>query len=242
MATDGEAGTAEDAGIAGRDGMAAVYARYAADIRARLLSRGLQAADADDAVHEAFRRYIERVVAERRPAPNVEGWLFTTARHVAANSRRRRPATNEDAALAEIPAAPSRSLETAEEAAAVADAVRALPPTHRTIIRLRFERDLTNRGAARQLGISDNAAALRLFRAVAALRRRLQRGRKGGAHARTRSGQRPRAGATPGGPSAGSQRRPVPRPGRTYGRTRSSRSSRPRLASASLNRLTSLST
>lgn len=132
--------------------------------------RTAQLADAEEAVAEAF------VVAWRRldevPVPDQRiYWLYGIARRVIANQRRgtRRRLRLHAKAIALSAAAGPRSSELPE----VMVAMRGLNDDDQELLRLVAWEGLSHRDVAMVLGISANAAGIRLHRARARLRNAL---------------------------------------------------------------------
>jgi RNA polymerase sigma-70 factor (ECF subfamily) len=166
--------------------VAATSPRLLATLR-RMLRRD---EDAEDALQEAFLaafRHLDSFEGQSR----LSTWLHRIAVNVALmrlRSQRRRPETSLDELLPRFaedghrivdPPAPARSPEEAldEHArrAAVRRCIDALPEPHRTILVLRDLEDLDTEEAARALGVSADAAKMRLHRARQALRTLLER-------------------------------------------------------------------
>lgn len=113
---------------------------------------------ADDAVAEAFARALEQAERIRDPVP----WLYRTAFRLAAEDlrrERREPEPGSDQAAA-----------SAAGLAALVPALRQLSPAQRAAVVLRYEADLPVREVARQMGTSEAAVKVHLFRG----RRRLR--------------------------------------------------------------------
>jgi RNA polymerase sigma-70 factor, ECF subfamily len=129
-------------------------------------------AEADDITQEA----LLRAWRMRRSCRNPEqpwGWLREIARNEAHRMLSRRAATHE---LPTDPL-PDQSAPCAEEPLLarlnVAEALSALSPTDRLLVRLRYEADLTHPSIARLLGISVANVKVRLHRLRPKLRQDL---------------------------------------------------------------------
>jgi len=113
---------------------------------------------ADDAVAEAFARALEQQGRIRDPVP----WLYRTAFRLAAEDLRRERREPE--------AASDRAAASAAGLGALVPALRQLSPAQRAAIVLHYEADLPVREVARQMGTSEAAVKVHLFRG----RRRLR--------------------------------------------------------------------
>jgi len=141
--------------------LADLFAAHAAELLAYARRRGARPADAEDVVAETF------VVAWRRfddlPEEAARAWLFGIARRVLANqvrsAARRAPRSGR---LPDEIRAPGGPVGLDEDLAAVLDA---LPPADREVLQLTAWEDLRPAELAVVLGISANAAAIRLHRA-----------------------------------------------------------------------------
>jgi len=123
--------------------------------------------EAGDAAAETF-TVAWRKVSSIPDEPETLPWLYGVARRVVANqqrSRRRRERLGAKAA-----AQPPRAAPPADAGAGVLDALEALRPEDREILRLAAWEGLGPREIGTVLGCTPNAAAIRLHRA----RRRLQ--------------------------------------------------------------------
>ena len=160
---------------------------------------------ADDVFQETCVRALER---PPRAGAALAGWLTRVARNLAINHRRReglRPEREEVAARPEaVRDAEERDLELEEQMLA---AVRELEPPYRTVLYLRYWRDLGPSAIARELGVPVATVKTRLQRGIERLRRDLDRrygGERGpwshalGALALTRLAARPAEGTTLG--------------------------------------------
>jgi RNA polymerase sigma-70 factor, ECF subfamily len=130
------------------------------------------AAEADDITQEA----LLRAWSMRRSCRNPKqpwGWLREIARNEAHRMHSRRAATHE---LPTDPL-PEPSGPCAEEGLLmrldVADALSALSPVDRLLVRLRYEADLTHPSIARLLGLSVTNVKVRLHRLRLKLRQHL---------------------------------------------------------------------
>ncbi len=168
----------------------ALYDELAPGIR-RYLSRLVGAADAEDLTQEVFAR-AHRAMATRRGDSTVSTWLYRIATNAAidrlrAASRREVPVT----ATAPAESAVEDEHDVAAEGAAcetqcadshvirkemrhcILELVDRLPPAHRSVILLGELQDSTDQQIADALGITLEAAKMRLHRARGELRKLL---------------------------------------------------------------------
>lgn len=160
----------------------ALYERFAPRIR-RYLSRLVGDADAEDLTQEVFAR-AHRALATRRGESLVSTWLFRIATNAAIDrlrsaSRREEPGAREgsgdpdaDGARAASsdgsnpgPPAADVSLIRSEMRRCILEHLDRLPPVHREVILLGELRELSDRQIADTLGITVEAAKMRLHRA-----------------------------------------------------------------------------
>jgi RNA polymerase sigma factor (sigma-70 family) len=158
----------------------------------RSIARMLQSvpeASAEDVVHEAYLRFLERCSCEDVACPRA--WVGKVARNLAISclrSRKRRrlaeamvrhQAELEDGDKAEALCLEAERRERETTAAVAADR---LSPEDRLLIRLRFERQMHHGEIAQTLEISGSVAAKRVAQALAHYQghvRRVQRTRTG---------------------------------------------------------------
>ncbi|SFR71329.1 RNA polymerase sigma-70 factor, ECF subfamily [Agromyces sp. CF514] len=159
-------------------------------LRRRAVSLGLRHHDAEDAAQSVATAALEHV-AEVRSAeePVICAWVDTIARRVVADEYRRRDrerafvggidigldAVNDDrdgglgAALGLVSRSAEAEWEQRDRVLVTARAVQSLPDALREVVELRYGRDLSTRGIAEQLGLTDAAVRQRLTRARTAL-------------------------------------------------------------------------
>jgi RNA polymerase sigma-70 factor, ECF subfamily len=144
-------------------------------LRRYLLLAGSSAADADDAVQEAFLR-LHQHFARGGDRSNVCGWVFQVARNylrdVRKSARRQRTVQLEDVATEGDPADPRRSPEhhalDRERARRLRAAIHSLPEQQRQCMLLRAS-GLRYREIAEVLGIRISSVGSLVHRAVARL-------------------------------------------------------------------------
>lgn len=123
----------------------------------------------DDVVQQTW---IEALSASRV----TRSWLATVVRSRASNVRRshaRQQKREHVASRVEALPSTTEMLEREELRRQVVEAVASLPEIHRVVVLLRFYEGMAPRHIARELGISRDAAATRLKRALAMLREQL---------------------------------------------------------------------
>ena len=136
--------------------------------------------EAEDLFQETWIRVLEKG-HQYKPRWKFETWLFTIARHLAIDYRRRRQPESLDALLE--PADTGRFLEVAdtasssafeqafqgEEAVRVAAALQHLPASYREVLTLRFHEDLELEEIARVVDSPLSTVKSRLYRGLAML-------------------------------------------------------------------------
>lgn len=161
--------------LAERDWLVRISRRLVAD-----------AGQVDDVVQEALARAIAAEEA-RGSVRSARSWLAGIVRNVAAEGRRseaRRRFRERDAAIPDARAAedldPARIQSRAEYRALVAAQLLQLPPDQGEVLALRFYEGLSAAEIGRRTGVRPAAVRQRVRRAVAALRRQLDRLDEGG--------------------------------------------------------------
>lgn len=152
------------------------------DELARYAYRYVQSIDeAKDLVHDAFLRlWRQRDDVDFRTS--VRAYLFATVRNLAIDHLRRQRVEERwrgevrqrtGAAAAAAPDDPERDLADGEIAAAVREAVAALPPRQQEVLLLRWHRHASYDEISQTLGISPKTVSIHVGRALAALREAL---------------------------------------------------------------------
>lgn len=149
----------------------------------RYAYRYLESADeAQDLVHDIFLTVWRqrRSIGLQR---DLRTYLYVTTRNraldrlrrrkVEARYHRRRAAAEAAEPEAELAPDPAAELESRERAAAIQQAIDALPARQREVLRLRWEAHLSYNEVAEALGISPKTVAVHLTRALAQLRQAL---------------------------------------------------------------------
>lgn len=146
--------------------LATLVAAERAALLGRLRRLGLSEADADDALSEATAEGL-RDVDQVRDLERLPAWFARLVRRAGIRARR---AGRREIAVAEPPEpAPSEDLD-ADGCRCAPRLLAALPPTTRDLVRRVDVDDDAVADAARALGLSPNAASVRLFRARQRLR------------------------------------------------------------------------
>jgi len=141
--------------------------------------------EAEDLFQETWMRVLEKG-HQYKPRWKFETWLFTIARHLAIDFRRRRQPQSLDALLQPLgtnqtleleDSASSSAFEQAfqgEEAASVAAALAHLTPSYREVLTLRFHEGMELEEIARVVDSPLSTVKSRLYRGLATLREWLQ--------------------------------------------------------------------
>ena len=148
----------------------------------RYLARLAGPGEADDLSQETFAR-VSQALAGFRGEAALSTWIYRIATNVAFD-RARSPGfqlqarTAEPAALAALGAAPTieQDIASREMSECVRDYVDQLPADYRTVVVLSELEELPDREIAEVLGISLEAAKIRLHRARVRLRQMLEQG------------------------------------------------------------------
>lgn len=132
-------------------------------------------ADARDAAQETFARAIGHL-GSYDPRKSFRGWLFAiAANHVRDLLRRRRQLPLENDAEERVPdlTVPQDALMHREDRDRILAAVDRLPFDLKVVVTLHYQQDLPAPEIADALGVTANAVRIRLYRALAALRKEL---------------------------------------------------------------------
>ena len=159
-------------------GLARAHAGSLAGVARR---EGLTAADALDAVQDAFQTLLARPDASelRDRSDEAARLLVAIVRNAARNARKRhhraKPHVDVDAAgLVASEPAPDSALDHAQAAAQLSGCMASLGELHRSVVTLRVLEELSGDEAARELGLSAGHVAVLLHRARKALERCMQ--------------------------------------------------------------------
>jgi RNA polymerase sigma-70 factor (ECF subfamily) len=161
-------------------GLARTHATGLAAIARR---EGLSAADALDAVQDAFLVLLARPDSEhlRDHSDEAARLLATIVRNQARNARRRhhraRPHVDvDDAALVAEGSEPDHALDQAGTNAQLSGCMASLAEVHRNVVTLRVLEELSGEEAAAELGLTAGHVAVLLHRARKQLEQCMQRG------------------------------------------------------------------
>ena len=133
------------------------------------------AVEARDAAQETFMRAFAHL-RTFDPTRSFRGWLFAiAANHVRDLLRKRRPGALEGTREEEIPdlSLPDDRLLRDENRERLASAIDRLPFDLKIVVALHFQQELPHAEVALAIGLSVNAVRIRLYRALAALRKEL---------------------------------------------------------------------
>ena len=143
---------------------------------------------AADIFQETWLRVLERGY-QYNPRFRFEGWLFTIARNLVLDLRRRKTTlsiedlsdSGDEPGVPDLPASdmpsPLESLATLEEGERVTDALARLPALHREALMLRFQEDMTPDEIARVVSAPLPTVKSRIYRGLVALRSQLEKER-----------------------------------------------------------------
>lgn len=151
---------------------------YSARIFTYFQYRFADSATAQDLTMQVFEnllRSLPRYDETRAPFP---AWLFSIARHVAADWQRRQSLRrfipwDDIARQPSSDPAPEQVLVDSEERRRLSAALSRLSSRERDLIGLRFTGDMTNRAIAELTGLSENHVAVIIYRALNKLRQSL---------------------------------------------------------------------
>jgi RNA polymerase sigma-70 factor (ECF subfamily) len=154
--------------------LAELYRRYAS----RLYGFGLKllgdAGLAEELVQECFVRLWRTAGRFDAGKASVGTYLFTIARSLAVDLRRRPSSRPFDPQPQEIASRDEDSVDRLMEGLAVRDALDSLSPAHQAVLRLAYEHGLTQNEIAVRLGIPLGTVKTRAFHGLRALRLALQ--------------------------------------------------------------------
>lgn len=152
----------------------ALFREAMSDVLAYAMSLVRDRAAAEDVTAAAFERAWRKRASFDPRRGTQRAWLFTIVRNQALDELRRRKRTAalsvdpEDPAAAEAFA--GEDPDAAARLATVRAAIAALPARERELVGLKFHAGLCTAEIAQVLGCSERAAAMRVHRAVTALR------------------------------------------------------------------------
>lgn len=180
LATAGEASDEdhERAWRAGGSGFAELFRRHYRGVVTYVARFTRDLGAAEDLAQQAFVRLLERARADHGGAGRFRALIYTVARNLALNERRRQGrryvARTSMSGLPDEPAGPTGDpldgLVAAEELASFRAALAALPDEDRAAFELKEVRGLTYAEAGAELGLHPDAVRRRVGRAYARLR------------------------------------------------------------------------
>lgn len=140
---------------------------------------------AEDLFQETWMRVLTRG-EQFRGKSRFDTWLFTIARHLTIDWRRKRTMcslealgdTEDGDRCFEVPSgapSPLEQYESFENSRRVAEALLTLPPLHREVVVLRFHEELALEDIAQITGAPLSTVKSRLYRGLAALRPRIKK-------------------------------------------------------------------
>lgn len=155
-----------------------LFDQYAARIFTYFQYRCNDSATAQDLTMQVFERLLHSLPRYDEDRAPISAWLFSIARHVAADWQRRQylrkfiPWDDFSRQPSKDPGPEQITLES-EERIRLRQALRHLSNKERDLIGLRFASGLTNRAIAEMTGLSESNVAVILFRALQKLRQSL---------------------------------------------------------------------
>jgi RNA polymerase sigma-70 factor, ECF subfamily len=152
-----------------------VYSRYIRPVYAFILRRVRNHHDAEDLTSHVFTQVLGHLDPKQPESPQLEAWLFTSARNATANHARGRKfvATVEieevNDEIAEEQQPDSKVVEK-DDLERLLQAIERLPEEQRKALKMRFVEELSHAEIAEALGRSETSARVLLHRTVAGLR------------------------------------------------------------------------
>jgi RNA polymerase sigma-70 factor (ECF subfamily) len=156
--------------------LAAIHDRYYPDLYRYLLYRTNDPPAAEDLTSEVFMRFLDALHTGKR-LDHLPAWLFGVAGHLAADHFRRQARRPQVELVDEMMASgigPEALAENNQRAAAVRQALSQLTDEQQQVLALRFGQGHSIDMAAGAMQKSATAVKQLQFRAIAALRRRLE--------------------------------------------------------------------
>jgi len=165
------------AGGPDRAAFAGLYAFYAPRIRTYLKRLGADPAAAEDLAQEAMATVWRKASTYDPTRASAGTWIFTIARNLRVDAlrRERRPQIDPDdpALVPDVPESPEMVLTGTRAAAALREAIAALPPEQAHLIELSFFQDQPHSAIAAELGLPLGTVKSRLRLAIARVRKKL---------------------------------------------------------------------
>jgi RNA polymerase sigma-70 factor (ECF subfamily) len=160
------------------DALGELYDEYAPRIYAYLYRRVQDAQLAEDLTGEVFVRMLQAIQARRSWHTSLQGWLYRVAHNLAVDTYRKQPPTPElelDERLVADQADPESVVAERLSRRRLWSAIRRLTPDQQQVLALRFGEQLTAREVGEIVGKSVSAVEALQHRALAALRRILEK-------------------------------------------------------------------
>lgn len=161
-----------------REAFGLLYDRYVARIYRYTYARTGSHLEAEDLTAETFRSALEHIGRYQWQGRPFGAWLHRIAANlVIGRHRRERPRDPLEGLLelADGGTPPDEATVARDEARSLWAAVATLPPDQRRAVVLRFSHGLRGREIAERMGRSEGAVKQLLYRAMVALRARLER-------------------------------------------------------------------
>jgi len=167
------------------EAFAELYEHYVDGIYGYVYRRVGNEKDAEDITARTFEKALGGMGGFKWKGASFCSWLVriasnTVVDHYRREGRMKRVALEEVLPRLEGDDDPTGEVERQEERLMLAAALRRLPDRYRTVIELKFIDDLENQVIAEMLGCSRGNLAVRLHRALKALRREVEKLEKGG--------------------------------------------------------------
>jgi RNA polymerase sigma-70 factor (ECF subfamily) len=189
MNTPSESELLQGARAYNQEALAAIYDRYSPGLYAYAVRLLGDACLAEECVGETFSRFLKGLRAGNAPDTHLQAYLYRVAHNWITDFYRREPRAAlglddewpcEDTARTEVQA--ERRIEREAARREVRAALSALTPDQRQVIVLRFLEGWDNEQVAESVGKPVGAVKALQHRAIATLRRWLQKDREGETH------------------------------------------------------------
>lgn len=169
---------------ASMDAFAELYEHYVDGIYGYVLRRVGNSSDAEDITARTFEKALGGIGDFKWKGASFCSWLVRIASnavidHYRREGRARMVDLEEVLPQLEGEDDPTAALDREEESRLLFGAMRRLPERYRTVIEMKFVDELDNQVIAEMLGCSKNNLAVRVHRALKALRREVERLEKG---------------------------------------------------------------
>ncbi|MBC7241224.1 MAG: sigma-70 family RNA polymerase sigma factor [Anaerolineae bacterium] len=168
----------EQAQCGDQQALASIFDRYYERIYAYIYRRTGQASLAEDLAGEVFLRLVETLKLQRGPNLHLGAWLYRVAHNLVVDHFRRNakaPTQSMEDWLVAVPDDPLEHVEQEQLQAVVRQALRRLTPDQQQVIILKFVEGLSNAEVGLILGKPEGAVKSLQHRALAALRRQLEK-------------------------------------------------------------------